>query len=333
MPWEYVGHVLYVSLCASLLLLWGFLSYVPHTAFDRKEEEREGQNQFLRWGGFLVMIVFFGSLFWDERLVLTQDIWWMIGGIFGFLLLGVWDDIRHIPWKWQLLWQGTIVLFVLLGAEIAILDIPNIFGGRILLGQEWYFAGVLFALLWFLFLINALNWIDGIDGLAPGILIISCILLGALSLRVDVYQPPLAIMCFSLAGVFLGLYFFNIFPSHLMLGTAGVFAGGFTIAYFSVFAGAKVATAFLLFSLPLLDMVRVMYRRYILGKPLALPDTNHIHYVLRDVLNWKERYIAFFLVGCVLCIGVLSVNWGYTGKLIALFVVSVGFFLLLRREK
>jgi UDP-N-acetylmuramyl pentapeptide phosphotransferase/UDP-N-acetylglucosamine-1-phosphate transferase len=333
MPWEYVSHVVYVSFCATLLLLWGFLVYVPHRSFERGEKHRGNRDQFLRWGGVLAMSIFLFSLFWDGRLILTQDIWWMIVGIVGFLFLGVWDDARHISWKWQLFWQGAIVLFVITGSKIAILDIPNIFGGRMLLGEDWYIMGSILAFLWFLFLMNALNWIDGVDGLAPGILVVTCILLGVLSLRPEVYQPPLAIISFGLAGSFLGLYMLNIFPARLILGTTGVYVGGFVVAYLSVFAGAKIATAFLLLSIPLLDMFRVVIRRFLLGKSLALPDRNHIHYVLRDTFHWKEKHIAFFLVFFVFFVGILSLAGGYKGKWLALCLVMAFFFLLFLKEK
>jgi len=298
---------------------------------ERKEGKRVFKKQALRWGGGISGIFFLVSLIADPHLIRTPDIMWLMGGCAGMLCVGWWDDIRALDWKWQLFWQVGIIGAILFFADIRITDIPNLLGGRWFFEGPWAILGFFGAFFWFILVINALNWIDGIDGLAPGIIVISLLTLGFLSLRPEVFQPPLALIAFSCAGFFAGLWLLNIYPARFSLGTSGVYGAGFVLAYLSLFAGAKVATAFLVLALPILDVFRVLFWRYTSKKHIAHPDTNHIHHVFL-ARGWSESRTSFVLLCIIVCMGFFSLFLGAFGKSIVLFLFLGGFFLFVAKE-
>ena len=291
-------------------------------AYSRKG--RETSRHVVRFGGAFAMVAFLVSVFGDARLEVTTDVVWFLAGASALLLAGLLDDVRNVSWKWQLLLQAGVVSGVVFLGGTAVSDVPNFFGGRWELLGSWEWLGVALAIGWFLVIMNALNWIDGIDGLAPGMIAVAGAALGMLAIRADVMQPPVAIMSFVLAGSFLALWLFNMAPARIFLGTAGVYAAGFAIAYLSLVAGAKMATVFLVLSIPILDMARVVLRRIIEKRSLTSPDRNHIHHVLLRFGYSARSVSGTLLVLCIVCAGVTIVFETF-GKLFAIFCIAIVF--------
>lgn len=295
---------------------------------DRGEEGRDGTKNISRLGGAIAGGVFLTALFLDPALYITPDVWGLIAGCAGMLLLGIRDDAKALGWKWQLLSQGVIVFLIIFFFGVHISDVPNMLGGRIFFEGPWgLLLGSALAGIWFLLIINALNWSDGIDGVAPGTVVLASLALFAVSLRPEVYQPPTAIMALALAGSYLGLFLFNIHPARIFSGTAGVFMAGFAIAYLSIFAGMKIATAFLVLGIPILDALWVMLQRYRSGSALTHPDKRHLHFALL-ASGWSERRTSFFLLGTIALATGATLVFGTLGKVVAVLAL-IGVFLIL----
>lgn len=309
-------------LCSFLLVALGIALFLRlrrgvATGGSRTEKGREDRKKHIsRFGGFIAGGVFLGVFIVYPPLVLTRDVWGLIIGCLGMLVLGVWDDIQPLPAKWQLFFQTVIVLVVILYFGVYITDIPSPLGGRIeLLGTFGFILSVVFATAWFLLIINALNWSDGIDGVAPGTVVLAGLAFFSVALRPEVMQPPVAILALALAGAYLGLFLFNIHPARIFSGTAGVFVAGFAIAYLSLFAGAKIATAFLVLALPVADALRVLWFRFRSRDCLTQGDTRHIHFALMRY-GWGERVVGLFLLGFVGLTTVATLVLETSGKMV-----------------
>ncbi len=319
------------SLVLSVAGLGIFTSLEKYFSFFKRTRQELGResSDISRWGGWVVVVVFIATLFFDPSLQITKDIWGLIFGCLGMLLLGILDDVKPVGWKTQLFTQTMIVLVVIFVFGISILNIPNPFGDRIIFWGAWgVFFGSMLAGVWFLLLMNALNWSDGVDGVAPGIVVIVALAFFMLSLRTEVFQPPVAIISLAFLGSYLGLFFFNMYPAKIFTGTAGVFVAGFAIAYLSIFAGAKIATAFLVLGLPVLDALWVVWKRNQAGVSWVSPDKRHLHHILL-ARGWSERSVSFFILGFVSICALSTFLSDTVGKVITIVMLVLSFFLFM----
>ncbi|QQS60933.1 MAG: hypothetical protein IPN70_03515 [Candidatus Moraniibacteriota bacterium] len=315
-----------LSIVLFSLIIWAYLYTSIFSRFYRREKGRSRSKIFFRLGGFFAILFFLVALLGNSYLVLSIDIMWLFWGSLAFLILGFWDDLKSISWKWQLYWQSVIIFVIIFFAKIRIESIPSLFlDERIFFVERWEILGYIFAFLWFLLVINSLNWIDGIDGLAPGIIVISGASIAAVSLRPEVFQPPIFLLACILCGSFLGLWLFNIHPAHFFSGTAGIFVAGFILAYLSLFSGVKIATLFLVLALPILDALRVLFWRITTSQSLTKPDRNHIHYTLLE-WGWNKKYVSFFLLSIATFFSFSTFFFQTRGKIMTICMISFIFF-------
>jgi UDP-GlcNAc:undecaprenyl-phosphate GlcNAc-1-phosphate transferase len=326
---DHLFLVAFSSFAAGVFALSAMLIFGDALLRKFSRKGRGGSDKALRFGGIAIALVFLLALLWDTRLEFTREFLFLSGAVVAMLIVGIYDDIRAISWKKQLFLQTSIIAIAVLGAGVYMTDIPTLSGERWILDEGWLWLGAIAAILWFLLIINSLNWIDGIDGLASGMVVIAGIALAILSLRPEVFQPPLAITGFALGGAFLALWLFNLSPAKLFMGTAGVYAAGCIIAYLSLVSGAKTATIALIFAIPILDALRVILQRYFSGKSPALPDTNHIHHELSR-WGFSDRLISFVLLGITTLFAAISILFGPIGKIAFFALAAVAVFWLFR---
>lgn len=277
-----------------------------------------------RFGGAAVIGSFALSILMNPHLVLTPAILGIIVGSIGILFFGILDDIATLSWKLQLAFQISlgVVLFV---SGLRIFSLPVPFVGQVFVdtlpGGEM--LGIIVLILWVVFVMNALNWTDGIDGLLPSISIFAFFALFCLSISSRVDQPPLGIIAVVLAGAVLGLLVFNFPPSYFFPGTTGSFFIGFSLASLSILSGAKLATAILVLSLPMLDAIWVFVERLRCGQsPFRGGDLRHLHYRLRE-LGWSDRAIVSGYAAYTALVGGIALSFGSAGKTIAFLVLSI----------
>jgi UDP-GlcNAc:undecaprenyl-phosphate GlcNAc-1-phosphate transferase len=160
---------------------------------------------------------------------------------------------------------------------------------------------------WFVAMMNAINWIDGIDGLAPTVTLVASIILFLHTFFWPRNDPQftISILPLVLGAALLGFLPFNWFPARITLGDAGSNFIGVTIAAISIVGGAKLATALLVLGLPLLDLVWVTAGRALRGQPIATGDKSHLHHRLL-ARGWGVGRIVAFVGGVSLFFGVLS---------------------------
>jgi len=194
--------------------------------------------------------------------------------------VGFIDDIFELRARWQFL-GNSLVAFVIIAAGIHIDFIDDPLGSGVF--QLAYPVAVAFTFFWITGMNVALNFIDGLDGLAAGVSAIAAATLGAIALLPQVNEPFVAWMAFSLAGAALGFLLFNFHPARLFIGTSGVVFVGTMLAVLSIFGTAKVAAALLVLGVPIIDTFYVLLRRILQGQPPFAPDRGHFHHRLLDI--------------------------------------------------
>lgn len=272
----------------------------------------------LRLGGISMTLSFIAAVLLNRDLVLTPEIVGMLIGAATLMIVGLWDDIKEIFWKIQLFFQVVVAFFVfIIGIRIYHITDP-MSGGLVDLSMG---VGVIFSVIlvifWILLLINSLNWLDGIDGLSGGVSLIACVTIFFLSLKPEVYQPPVAILAAVLADVILGFLIFNFNPSKILAGTSGSMFLGFSLAVLAIIAGTKIATALLVMAVPIIDLIWVIGDRIKRGRSIFTPGRNHLHYRLMEI-GWSQRRIALSYWAVTLMIAVIALNTRAIGKGITL---------------
>lgn len=192
--------------------------------------------------------------------------------------VGLLDDIFDLRARWQLLGH-LLIAAVVVAAGIRIEFVTDPLAGGALLELAPMVA-VGFTVFWVVGMNVALNFLDGLDGLAAGVAIIAALALGATSLLPQVNEPFVAWMAFTLSGAVAGFLFFNFHPARVFLGTTGVTFLGTMLAVLSIFGTAKVSTALLVLAVPILDTFYVLIRRALQRRPPFAPDRGHFHHRL-----------------------------------------------------
>lgn len=267
-----------------------------------------------RMGGLIMALVFNATIFLNQDLFMTAELYGFSLGTLILLIIGFWDDVKEIFWKIQLFIQISVAVLVFI-MGVKIYYITNPFSGGVINLDSG--IGIIFSvflvIFWIILIVNSINWVDGIDGLSGGITFIAAAAILFLSFRPEVNQPPIAIICLALMGTVLAFLIFNFHPSRILAGTSGAMFMGFSLAVLAIFSGAKIATALLVLAIPVIDFLWVIGERIKKGKSIFLPDKNHLHYKLME-LGWSQRKISLSYWAVTLIVAVLALNTRAMGK-------------------
>jgi len=257
--------------------------------------------------------------------VLALFMWFPLHGFFTFkyffgalllmFILGLRDDVVPLKPMHKLVNQIIPVLMVifLFGLQLTSLSglagffsIPN-------------YLGAFLTILAILFITNSFNLIDGIDGLAAVIGLVSVLFFGIWFSFVDL--PLLVILAFSFGGALLAFLFYNWEPSRIFMGDTGALTLGFFVSFLTVFFvnhnnllelasdyrfNAPISTAICVLVIPLFDASRVFVSRILRGKGPFTPDKTHIHHILvRLGLSHAESVILLLGFNLVFVAGAL----------------------------
>jgi UDP-GlcNAc:undecaprenyl-phosphate GlcNAc-1-phosphate transferase len=321
-------------LAVALLAGFIFLGRKINLTDSRNSKRHIHSAQISRLGGIAIIISFILALLIDKRLVIETPLLAVIFVSGAILIFGLVDDFRELSWKAQLFFQIMIVI-LLYCAGIRLEYISNPLGGIILFdGTFWQLVGFLLASVWVIFVVNVLNWTDGIDGASGGISIICALTIFFLSLKPEVNQPPVGIITAALVGSLLAFLLFNFHPAKIMAGTSGSMFMGFILAALAIFAGAKIATTLLVLAIPALDALWVIFERIRFGKFIFHADRRHLHFRLLE-LGWSQRKICILYYGVTLLIALIALNTRISGKVLTflIFLAIMAVFLAVINKK
>jgi len=283
--------VLFAAFAVPLLLnlvLTPFILYLSHKNqwFDHLDHRKVHAGEVPRLGGVGFFMSFgmvvLGAVLFIPDFVPQGEILFMLGGFLLVHLLGLIDDFRNIRARHKLVGQAIAGVLVVLGGAI----LP----GFSFLGFQVSF-GILSAPLtvfWLISLSNAINLIDGVDGLAGGSSLIAALYFGAIHLLTGSLQG--AFVSFALAGALVGFLAYNRPKARIFMGDSGSLFLGFVLGslfFIGVPTGSPlsyggVGVSLTLLVVPVIDMVGAIIRRVRKGRPIFSPDREHIHHKLMD---------------------------------------------------
>lgn len=219
---------------------------------------------------------------------------WLGGGL--IVILGILDDIYRLQAGLKFVVQTMAAVFAVLNG--CVIDHINIGGEYIMLGAFSYPLTVL----WIVGLTNAINFIDGLDGLACGVSLISSISLACVLFLQG--GGNYAVITAILAGACLGFLPFNSNPARIFMGDTGALFLGYTMAVISVHGVFKLHTvlAFIVpltvFAFPILDAAFAIVRRLVAGKSPFAPDRGHLHHRLVDMGFTQKEAVSILYAIC-----------------------------------
>ena len=223
------------------------------------------------------------------------DDWKLLGVLLGSLALlplALLDDRKRLGPIPQLLGQFAIAAIpVLFGLRMGSLASP--------FGAAWEippWLDVPLTMLWIVGMINAINLIDVMDGLAAGIAAMAAVVLFTRSFWFGQYT--IAVLPLALAGCTLGYLPHNFHPARIFMGTSGSVLLGYWLATMSVIGGAKVGTAFVVLGVPILDTAWVIGRRLWSGRsPFKGGDGEHLPHRIHALgLTQVQTVLVLYLI-------------------------------------
>lgn len=266
--------------------------------------------------------------------------------------IGAVDDVRPVPAVVKLAFQFVVaVIVVLAGYTVREVTVP--FFGTVALG----YLAVPFTLAWVIGVTNAINLVDGLDGLATGVALIASATLFAATAFMD--RPDVALVCAALVGATAAFLRYNFHPASIFLGDSGSLFLGFTLSVLAIAGGMKGTTTvalmvpFLALGLPLMDTILTVVRRMLrslhVGRrsqaedryeffwtgrmALFTADREHIHHkMLERGMSHRAAVMVLYSV-CVALGGLGFMSLLLSGTPLVLIVGSVALatFIALRR--
>ena len=272
-------------------------------AVDVPRDNRRMHNHPIpRMGG---LAIFFGFILSALIFVpLDAPLRGMLMGAVIIVILGIFDDIYALPALPKLLVQiAAATVAVLMGNQIEVLSNPNIFSSN----PYWDlgFLSIPISVFWIVGITNAVNLIDGLDGLACGVSTISSMTMLVIALTVA--EPDVALLMAALAGGCIGFLPYNLNPAKIFMGDTGSTFLGFILATVSIeglfksYAIISFAVPFLMLGLPIFDTCFAILRRVSHGQSPMAPDRGHIHHRLIDMgFNQKQAVAVLYVVSAIL---------------------------------
>ncbi len=240
---------------------------------------------------------------WD-----TPRVAFCLGALMAFGL-GLWDDVRRLPPRVKLLVQiGAALVAYMGGARINGLILP--WGAGWTLG--WVSLPV--TVFWFVLLMNAMNLIDGLDGLAAGVSLFACVVLGVLCVMTGRMVEALGFA--AVAGACLGFLRYNFNPASVFMGDSGAYLLGYLMAGMSVLGSLKSQTAVAILipivalGLPLMDAMWATVRRFLFGVGVFRADRDHLHHRLMR-MGFTHQSAVLIMYGVTVGLGVFSLGLVY----------------------
>jgi UDP-GlcNAc:undecaprenyl-phosphate/decaprenyl-phosphate GlcNAc-1-phosphate transferase len=281
-------------------------------ATDKPNYRKVHQKIMPRLGGLAIFLSF----------VIGYLVWWptehealpiLIGAVI-IIITGVLDDKFELSAKTKLLGQISAALIVALwgGATLDFINLP--FGGLI----EFGYFSIPLTILWIVGVTNAINLIDGLDGLAAGVSSIALISISGMAIVMgDMFVA-------SLGGIVLastlGFLIYNFHPAKIFMGDTGALFLGYIISVLALLGFKNITVVSLIIPIiilgvPISDTLFAIIRRLYNKQPLSAPDKSHLHHcLLRSGFSHRQTVLIIYtlaaLFGLTAFIFSMSTVWG-----------------------
>ncbi len=211
----------------------------------------------------------------------------LLVGVTAIFIFGLVDDRLDLTSKQQYVGQFLSALLAI-AFTIWIQKVNNPFTNE-QITFPWPVVGAL-TIFWFMGMMNTVNWLDGLDGLAAGV---SCIVSAFICIHMlREGQLSVALLPLALVGATLGFLPYNFNPAKIFMGSGGSYFLGWAVAALGIIGGAKVATVLLAMGLPILDVAWLIYNRSRRDGHPAVGGRDHLHHRLLDI-GFTQRQIVW----------------------------------------
>lgn len=272
-------------------------------------------------GGINIFISFFLTVILFSFDIVSQ-MQFLFVGVFFILIVGFVDDLIDIKAFWKLVGQLVSGFFIIVVADFRLTSFQGFLG----IYELPLWISYLVSFFVFIVVINALNLIDGVDGLASGLGILYCLFFGVYFTLTG--NHSLAICAFTLVGALAVFFIYNVFGKRnkIFMGDCGSLFLGYMIYLFvcqfcemnalhtvapPYYMSAAPAVAICVLMIPLFDTMRVMITRIKKGINPFSPDKNHIHHLLLKI-GLRHRQVTFVLLSeslFFIALGIIGRNW------------------------
>ena len=246
-----------------------------------------------------------------------ENMYWLklLGFLIGIIVLGITcyiDDSKGIPsWAKLIAQVAAAIVVAICGIKIENINLPFI--DNKIFFYDWF--SYIITIGWIVGITNAINLIDGLDGLSSGITLISCFSLLIIFLLTP-SSPLISILLITaLAGSIVGFLPFNFSPAKTFIGDVGSNFLGFSLAVISILGVAKTYTALVLIApiivlgLPIFDTIFAIIRRIIKGKSIKAvfkADKGHLHHRLMK-RGYTQKQAVLILYGLTATFGMFAI--------------------------
>lgn len=281
-------------------------------ATDKPEDRKVHSKIMPRLGGLAIYIGFITGY-----LILRPEDQYALPIIIGsgvILLTGMADDIFQLSAKWKFVGQIAAALIVVLGGvKINFINIP-FFDTELKFGL----LSIPITILWIVGITNAINFIDGLDGLAAGVCTIGLATIGFMAmLKGDIFVMTLAMIVLVSS---LGFLYYNFHPAKIFMGDTGSLFLGYIISVLALLGFKNVTMVslvipFIILGVPISDTFFAILRRYKNKSPLSAPDKSHLHHcLLRAGFSHKQTVIIIYAMAAMFSLAAIifsmSTVWG-----------------------
>lgn len=268
-----------------------------------KDDRRVHKVPTPRLGGLAIFLGFMAGLLYIVEI--DSRLFGVLIGAAIIVTLGFFDDIKPLPAKFKFLIQIIAAAIAIhSGVEIPRVSNPLHFmvGGEYIVFGLWSYP---LTLIWIVGVTNAINLVDGLDGLAAGISTIASVTLLIAGLSTG--QQDAALLAALLAASTLGFLPHNFNPAKIFMGDTGSMFLGYMLSTISVMGVLKGAAALSILvpifamGLPIFDTLFAMVRRTLNGKSMMEADKGHLHHKLLDAgMSQKQAVLTLYSISAVL---------------------------------
>ena len=280
-------------------------------AVDQPSERRINKVPIPRMGG---LAIFLGFVLTALLFVpLSTQVTGILLGAVIIAVMGAVDDIVSLnPWIKLLGQIVAAVVVIRCGVVFDAVSNPNPLSEVAFIEIGW--LSVPLTVLWIVACTNAVNLIDGLDGLAVGVSAISSLTMLVVSLIVS--DPAVSLLLAALTGACLGFMPYNLNPAKIFMGDVGSQLLGFVLSTVSILGLFKMhaiitfVVPFLALALPLADTTFAFFRRILRGQSPFHPDRGHLHHRLLDMgLSQKQAVALMYGISALLGIAAVLMTW------------------------
>lgn len=312
-----------ISFIVSLLLIPFVKKFaIKIGAVDKPNKRKVHQKIMPRLGGFAIFISFMIGYF---IFIPGQfKLWPILFGASIMVFVGIMDDWKGLSAPVKFFGQLIAATVTVIGGiQIDFITIPN---GDII---HFGWTAIPITILWIVAITNAINFIDGLDGLAAGISSIATITISVLALSLG--HPIIALLGLILLGSTLGFLVFNFYPAKIFMGDTGSMFLGYMISVLSVIGLTKSAAIFsllipiIILAVPIIDTTFAIIRRLVQKKPISAPDKFHLHHcILRLGFSHRQAVVLIYLLSALFSLAAIlftrATLWGASVLIVILLI-------------